>query len=135
MLNRKHNKQDEQQTLVSRRSTRVRRLRHSKEQEKEKRSLANEALFDQLLLLAIDCCIFLSAFYVVVTLGVMGTARIDSTDVCKYFIQFAFSLLVSFFMHYCINESLKEKNFIAWDANIKLETLEKLIELFKDYIK
>ena len=63
-MKRQSKQMNEKKRITPRRSTRVGRLTHLKEQDKEIRSIANESLFDQVLLLFIDCCIFLSAFYV-----------------------------------------------------------------------
>ena len=60
-MKRQSKQMNEKKRITSRRSTRVSRLNHSKEQDKEIRSIANESLFDQVLLLFIDFCIFLSA--------------------------------------------------------------------------
>ena len=122
---------NEKKRITPRRSTRVSRLTHLKEQDKEIRSIANESLFDQVLLLFIDFCIFLSAFYVYVSWGIMGT--FDSPESCKYFIQFAFALLLSLFMHYCINESLKDKKATAWDESTKWEKLKDLFDFFNKF--
>lgn len=128
--NRKQVKKEHQmkKQITPRRSTRVGRLTHLKEQDKEIRSIANQSLLDQVLLLFIDFCIFLSAFYVYVSWGIMGT--FDSPESCKYFIQFAFALLLSLFMHYCINESLKDKKATAWDESTKWEKLKDLFDFF-----
>lgn len=130
-MKRQSKQMNEKKRITPRRSTRVGRLTHLKEQDKEIRSIANQSLLDQVLLLFIDFCIFLSSFYVYVSWGIMGT--FDSPESCKYFIQFAFALLLSLFMHYCINESLKDKKATAWDESTKWEKLKDLFDFFKKF--